>query len=218
MATQFAFGKIATDGLVLAWDITDKNSYPGSGTTLYDVSGNGNNGTLYNGVGFNSANGGVLTFDGIDDYVQCSTPNLTATNYTVIGAARYSGGTRGRMINASGNNWLLGHWSNSTQKYYAQGWITNTSSNENSDTNWRIYVGNGNISGDSYNFYVNNALNTGPSTGGAQGPSGISIGKYGGASTEYSTGHFSFVLVYNRVLTTDEMTQIYNAKKSRFGL
>ena len=217
MATQFAFGKIVTDGLVLAWDVTDRNSYPGSGTTLYDVSGNGNHGILYNGVSYDSSNGGVLVFDGVDDYVESLTPNLTSTNYTVIGAARYSGATRGRMINATTNNLLLGHWGNSVANYYAAGWVTSAGAG-GSDTNWRIYAGNGNISGDSYNFYVNNTLNAGSSTGGSQGPYGITIGKYGPTTGEFSTGHFSFVLVYNRILTLEEMTQIYEAKKSRFGL
>jgi hypothetical protein len=223
MATQYAFGKIVTDGLVLALDAADKNSYPGSGTTLYDVSGNGNHGTLYNGVGFSNANGGVLTFDGVDDYVQSLTPNLSATNYTVIGAARYSNATpntRGRMINGGStpSNWLLGHWENSVASYYADGWVTSAGAG-GSDTNWRIYTGTGDISGDSYNFYINNILNTGPSSGGVAGPVGISIGAqtYSGVS-EYSTGHFSFVLVYNRVLTPAEILQNYNAKKSRFNL
>lgn len=220
MATQYAFGKIATDGLILAWDVADRNSYPGSGTTIYDISGNGNNGTLNNGVGYSvTSTGPVLTFDGVDDSLTCSTPNLSSTNYTVMGAARYSGATRGRMINSAGNNWLLGHWSNSTQKYYAEGWVSNSSSNENSDTNWRIYVGNGNVSGDSYNFYVNNNLIAGPSTGGSQGPIGIAVGNIGYVvASEYSTGEFAFVLVYNRILTVEEMTQNFNAKKSRFNL
>ena len=55
-------------GLVLALDAADRNSYPGSGTTWRDLSGNGRNGTL-NGVGYNSANGGSLSFDGVNAYV-----------------------------------------------------------------------------------------------------------------------------------------------------
>ena len=67
--------KIITDGLVLAFDAGNTKSYPGSGTTWTDLSGNGNTGTL-NGVGFNGSNGGSLSFDGTDDYVQ-----LTSANY-----------------------------------------------------------------------------------------------------------------------------------------
>jgi hypothetical protein len=46
--------RIVTDGLVLALDAGNPKSYPGSGTTWTDLSGNGNNGTLVNGVGYNS--------------------------------------------------------------------------------------------------------------------------------------------------------------------
>lgn len=209
---------IVTDGLVLAWNAADRNSYPGTGTTIYDLSGNGNNGTLYNGVGFSIANGGVLTFDGTNDYVTCSTPNLSSTDFTVVGAARYSGATRGRMINAISSNWLLGHWGNSVANYYAEGWVTGAGAG-GSDTNWRIYTGTGAVTADSYNFYINGTLNTGPSNAGSAGPNGISIGAYTpGGPSEYSTGEFSFVYVYNRVLSVLEIAQMYNAKKSTFSL
>jgi hypothetical protein len=59
---------IVTDGLTFAIDAASERSYPGSGTTAYDLVGS-YNGALTNGVGFNSANGGSFTFDGIDDYI-----------------------------------------------------------------------------------------------------------------------------------------------------
>jgi hypothetical protein len=207
-----------TDGLLLIWDASFTPSYPGSGTTIYDISGNGNNGTLYNGVGYSTNSGGVLTFDGSDDYVLSSTPDLRFTNYTVMGATRYSGGTRGRMINARSNNWLIGQWNGSTENYYAEGWVSPVG-NGPSDTNWRIYSAIGNIGADSYTSYVNNTVSTGPNSNGSAGPHGIAIGAWGQAiSNELSTGEFSFLLVYNRILTTTEMTQNYNAHKGRFGL
>ena len=64
---------IVRDGLVLYLDA--KYSYPGAtGTnpdvyTWYDMSGNENHGELKNGVGYNSANGGSLSFDGTNDLV-----------------------------------------------------------------------------------------------------------------------------------------------------
>jgi hypothetical protein len=56
--------RIITDGLVLALDAGNPKSYPGSGTAWTDLSGNGNTGTLVNGTGYNSGNGGSLVFDG----------------------------------------------------------------------------------------------------------------------------------------------------------
>jgi len=55
---------IITSGLVLN---LDGNNYT-SGTTWTDTSGQGNNVTLVNGVGYSSDNGGYLIFDGTNDY------------------------------------------------------------------------------------------------------------------------------------------------------
>jgi len=60
---------IIRDGLTCYLDAGNTRSYPNSGVTWTDLSGNGNNGTLVGGVGYSADNGGVLTFDGVDDYV-----------------------------------------------------------------------------------------------------------------------------------------------------
>ena len=80
MVTQA--GGIVTDGLVLNLDAGNPQSYPGSGTTWTDLSGNGNNGTLLNGVGYDSDNGGSLVFDGSNDYVTTPLFGDSTTNRT----------------------------------------------------------------------------------------------------------------------------------------
>lgn len=70
---MFTGPNIITDGLVLALDAGNTKSYPGSGTTWNDVSGNGNNGTLINGPTFDTGNGGSVVFDGVDDHFTTST-------------------------------------------------------------------------------------------------------------------------------------------------
>lgn len=67
---------IVTDGLVLYLDAANTKSYPGSGTTWNDLSGNGNNGTLINGYIFNSIGNGNLVFDGSNDYVNINAQTL----------------------------------------------------------------------------------------------------------------------------------------------
>lgn len=47
--------KIVTDGLILHLDAGDINSYPGSGNTWYDISGNGKHYTFGSGISWNSA-------------------------------------------------------------------------------------------------------------------------------------------------------------------
>src|SRR6056300_1518693 len=68
--------RIVTKGLVVCLDAGDRKSYSGSGTTWKDRATQ-NNGTLYNGPTFNSTNGGLLSFDGVDDYLQADV-NTTA--------------------------------------------------------------------------------------------------------------------------------------------
>ena len=57
-------------------DAGNASSYSGSGTVLTDLIGN-QNGTLVNGVGYSSSNGGYFTFNGVDQY-------LNFTNNAVI--------------------------------------------------------------------------------------------------------------------------------------
>jgi len=59
---------IVTDGLVFAVDAGSERSYPGSGTTTTNII-NGASGTLTNGVGYVSNNGGAFDFDGTDDFI-----------------------------------------------------------------------------------------------------------------------------------------------------
>ena len=51
---------VVRDGLVLYLDAANPKSYPGSGTTWYDLSGNSKNGALTNGPTYNLLNNGVL--------------------------------------------------------------------------------------------------------------------------------------------------------------
>jgi len=60
---------IVTDGLVLCLDAADSKSYGGSGTTWTDRSGNNKHGNLTNGPTYTTDDGGLLDFDGVNDYV-----------------------------------------------------------------------------------------------------------------------------------------------------
>lgn len=60
---------IVTDGLVLHLDAGNYQSYPISGTTCYDLSERGNNGTLDSGVGYLRDGGGVFDFNGTTEKI-----------------------------------------------------------------------------------------------------------------------------------------------------
>ena len=72
---------LITDSIELYLDANQIISYPHSGTSWKDISGNSRNGTLTNGVTFNSD--GYMDFDGADDYCAIDTYTFGNGNWTV---------------------------------------------------------------------------------------------------------------------------------------
>ena len=160
--------------------------------------------------------GGAFNTTGAGVYAQITDINLATGTFTIMGASRYTGATRGRIISQINNNWLLGHWSNSTENYYANGWVTAAAQTGTSDTVWRIQAGTGDSVGDLWKNYVNGVL-VNSNANGTAGPNGIQLGGNGGAN-ELTDGQVGFLLVYNRVLTDAEIQQNFNALRGRFGI
>ena len=222
---------IVTDGLVLALDAANTKSYPGSGTTWSDLSGNGYNGTLTNGPTFNSANGGSVVFDGTNDFVTMgnilnvgSDPfsiefyakaTTTTTNYSKVVS-------KGYYLNSG---WLClfgkvpaGQYVSSMEFYvgatsYGISLIATASLNT-----WYqfSYVRD---NSNEINGYVNgifvNSINIGSIS--LTSPYDYIIGR-SGAAVEYFKGDVALHRHYNRALSAAEVEQNYNATKSRFNL
>ena len=213
---------IVTDGLVLHLDAGDSASYPGSGTTWTDLSGNGNDGTLVNGVGFDSDNGGSLTFDGVDDRVIVSNVQPNTNDFTIsvwvykfnntsndyIWDFGENGGTLASGIDIGFRyyNVTLGLGSN----IYTQGTVPEINK-------WYNVVISRN-SGTS-SMYVNGSFIT-SSSGDTHNISSttLTIGDYGGNGQYSLDGYISNFLIYNKALTPSEITQNFDALKGRYGL
>jgi hypothetical protein len=227
MATQFAFGKIVTDGLVLALDAADKNSYPGSGTTWSDMSDSNITGSLINSPTFNTSNGGNFGFI-TDDYVII--PEKSALNTQTPSVEVWF---KTNSLNQSGFWFEKGNvntqyslfqentnivWRQCTPFLQSQYTVTANYVNTNS---WFQVVGTF-ISGDR-RLYINGVLvNSDTQTGTiATNTNGASVGVYGGFNGSrgyFYNGNIAIVRVYNRVLSASEILQNYNAQKSRFNL
>lgn len=204
-----------TGGLVIYMDSTEPSSYIGSGTSWYNlIAGQPFTGSLQANVSY--VNGYLQTTSSANGYIEIPGFDYTSTNYTVMAATRYTDTvSNGRMVAGLNNNWLVGNYNNSTENYFAGGDVYGMPAGAN-DTNWRIYAGTGNIAGDSYGFYVNASL-LAQNANGSYGPNGLLIGRQNGGG-ETSDGQVCFVMVYNRVLSGTEITQNYNALKSKVGL
>jgi hypothetical protein len=71
MALRFSPPRIITNGLIFYLDVANSKSYTSGSTTTTDLISN-IDGTLKNGVGYDTDNLGSFVFDGVDDYVDCT--------------------------------------------------------------------------------------------------------------------------------------------------
>ena len=214
--------KTVTDGLVLCLDAANTKSYPGSGTTWSDIGKNKNDGTLINGPIFNSGNGGSIVFDGIDDYVSFST--ITNTIYTIEFWYKMGGNDSsfGYFASGGGNGLAISEGGSYPglvygQFYYFNGVAPNLLGSIPSTTNWNHICALINTSTNNIQMYGNgNQLSTTTVTSMSTNIS--DIGRYTLANQNFLKGNLALYKIYNRALTTTEITQNYNALKSRFGL
>jgi hypothetical protein len=218
--------RTVTDGLVLALDAANTKSYPGSGTTWTDLSGNGNNGTLVNGVGYSGSNLGSLSFDGVDDYVALGTPTaLTAlfgTNAVSVEVwlRRSANITSQKIVFDSGSNEYIQIDIISNQLAFSIGTPSSirTARSATLDLDvWYNFVGVYN--GSTITSYLNSAQSSQVSKTGniATDSGGFFIASYTSGSYHF-TGNIAAVKVYNRALSSAEVSQNFNALRGRFSI
>ena len=211
--------RTVTDGLVLALDAANSKSYPGSGTTWTDLSGNSNTGTLTNAPTYSSANGGSIVFDGVDDYV-------TAPNTSLI--HRTSNWSYSCWVNFNGTPSLgtifeNGSWTNTLLIRFETNGITIYSMSSYwgkfnlSPTLGIWYKLDFNRNGNFIDFYLNGSYSQSLSfTADIQPSSNLFIGMSQHAAGQCFNGKISNVQIYNRALSATEVSQNYNALKSRY--
>ena len=209
--------QVIMDGLICLLDSANIKSYPGSGNTWTDLSGNLNNATLSNPT-YNSTTKAIgLSATGSIGTMSISTINLSSTNNTVMYLSRQTtgGANQLRVLTGISNNWLLGYWNNYSSQYYAEGWVSGAGGS-GSETAWSMYTGTGNVATDQWTFWKNNAKVVTNNGGGSQGPNGLCINT--GDYPERSNCEVSLILVYNRVLTDTEIIQNFNAVRGRYAI
>jgi len=214
---------IVTNGLVLALDAADQNSYAGSGTNWFSLVSN-NSGSLINGPTFNSDNNGSIVFDGTNDFVTASM-SCDKTNYSVDWWIRPSTTTNYNQFigfNRYGWNGFVCHTTSTGQIYVGTTAVDNTGR----IIPWRtgVYVTNTwqNITWTFANgagkFYKNSVLEASATLSVSADASFTSI-SIGANAIDTINGRIACIKVYsNKILSADEIAQNYNAQKSRFGL
>ena len=214
---------IITNGLSLCLDAGNSKSYPGIGTAWTDLSGRGNTGTLVGGVGYSGTNGGSLVFDGTDDRVTFPNNTIsTSSGMTVEVWFKTSSGTKYQNIFDLADG--FGVWITINGGLQGPGKITasfNTGSTIMSANyvanNWYQVVISG--SGTSNTLYVN-GVSMATATASVASSINLNTARIGNVdgdrASEYLIGNVASLKLYNRALTATEITQNYNALKSRY--
>jgi len=81
LATNEVYPNIVTSGSIMNLDAGFVGSYPTTGSTWYDISGNNLSGSLVNSPTFNS--NGYINFDGADDYIRVNSNILQDSGGTI---------------------------------------------------------------------------------------------------------------------------------------
>ena len=215
--------RIVTDGLVLALDAGNTKSYPGSGTAWTDLSGNNNTGTLTNGPTYSSANGGSLVFDGTEDYYASISGSIIVSAVTFsVWLKRngtqvdFTGILNSRGTDSSGmvfayNYGTLGYnWNDS--EYYFDSQLTPP------DGAWCMCVVT--VTSTEAKFYlgqssgITTATNTTTHASTTLDALKLAVDDVG-LSRNFN-GSIAQASLYNRALSAAEVSQNFNALKSRF--
>lgn len=221
--------KIVKDGLVLALDAGNTKSYPGSGTTWTDRSGQGNTGTLTNGPTYSSVNGGSIVFDGIDDYVNITSNTNVAgiTDYSVSIWVYLNSGSSGIdsrffwrgnytvLLSKDINNQFFFYIRNSNNFAISIGGVGNSSSILGKWNNLALTN-----SASTMSAYLNGNLVASTSMVGVfanDSPTLVNLGFYPAAGSPCSC-RISNCLEYIRTLTSSEVKQNFNALRGRYGI
>jgi len=232
-------------GAEFYYDATNPNSYRGGSATITDLSGKNRHGTMQGFISqgntnasWNATNGGVFNFNGTNQYITTGwTPSNTMSfqlafrsleafsafwNRGLISTFAFGGtpqtdymgfyiGTQ--PINQQGAN-LHYYYDNNDN-----GDIGTTNSTFNSTTNWYVLtvVSNAadNAGAGSIKFYLNGSttpLTT--RTGKTTHAGNIWVGR-SRYDTDFWLGYIANVIVYNRVLSTQEIAANYNATIGR---
>lgn len=215
---------IPTSGLVLSLDAQNTNLYAVSSTTAYDVSGNNYNGSLLNGVTRTGDGDTSWNFDGADDRIVTTLNTLSASTTWTVWVKR------ARSVNAY--NMIMGmylpyfafrsdgsiHFSNNIngqKSLFAYAGLV--------DNVWYniTFVSSYSAGNTTMLIYLNGVLQTQGTYAGQQ-PTITSdtfrMGTWYSGGTEQLSGNIGNVSIYNRALSATEISIIYNATKSRYGL
>jgi hypothetical protein len=228
MFDEFTGAPIVDSNLILHWDAGQTSSYPGSGTSIYDLSGRNNTGTLNEfggsagGPTFSSTDGGKLVFTTSTNqiYSTSSVLNNLSNNFSHETWFKGNGTTVQLFISfytadpgavAAGYGYMIGNSGSNTWKVTKFNVIDIFLGTIPSDSKWHQAVVVYSSTAGTL-LYIDGALSaSSANTSNVNSAVALRFG-YG------HSGDISIIRMYNKVLTADEVAQNFNANRRRYGI
>jgi hypothetical protein len=215
---------ISTNGLVLHIDPSVNTCYPGTGTTIYDLSSNAYVGSILNGASYSNNRTGALLFDGANECVQFYNAILSGTQDFTIESWAYNTKSPAGTQGSDGTifaNYGIGNLQFFYSYQYIGLWLNNNSAYVPNPE--RIYQYGpmqltATRSGSNLSIYLDGVL---VDTGSSGDTIGTTTNFRIGANTAGSERFIGYVYnlkIYNRALPQSEIISNYNALKNRYKL
>ena len=229
---------VVFNGLQCYLDASDKNSYPGSGTSWYDMSGNGRHATWNSTPSFTS-NGKASYFYPYGNMCRGIRSDGYGINnslgYTVIWMSKNNSGTANAAFKfySASSSYARGifvhpSWTANDTLYFDQGGCcgsdtrTQYTFGTSTFSSWNVWAITRN--GDDRRIYRNGVQyikNTSASANINLDSTALYIGGddyYSSSTSSNWDAYLSLFMVYNRGLTSAEIYQNYFVQKSKFGI
>ena len=219
--------QIITDGLVLALDAANTKSYPSSGgSTWYDVSGKGNNGSITD-ISSTSGADGYFDFNGTSSMVVLTNDTSLNPSYVTLSVwVKFDNVSNNRALIAkrsgtgSGSYWLYVSSLNEIMFDTYQGSTQNRQTHTYNFSTGTWYNITATYSSLAKVIYVNGSSVNSTSGGNALTSvnTSMGIGRDSYNAQYYLDGKISNVQIYNKGLTAAEVKQNFNAYRGRYGI
>ena len=226
----FSGPNIVTDGLLFSYDPANKKSYPGSGTTVTDLSKNGHTIGLSSSPTFSGNNVGCFDHGagtGANINISSHSSFVTAKSWEIwFNPDTIPANSTADSVWSHTNNWNQNTGKGMHMIYgnftfdYGKNWTGACQHALSNFTagNWYHAVGttDGTTNANKVKLYINGSLvDTGTSTVIPSDSPNIKVGDGNGGNIDGKTGSFS---VYSKELSAEEVLKNFTTKKSRFGL
>jgi len=208
------------------------SSYPGTGSTWFDLT-TGNNATLINTPTYSSSFDGILQFDNTSlEYA--TIPDIgTIQNWTLEVWVRFTSSLTGQISMVVGNQFNLSSSINFTigtnsaptsynivAGFFQNGWYNTTGFAPTLNTWYQIV---GTYDGSTIRQYVNGSASGGTLNVSATLQSGGEVRIMRRWDSSLSSGNLfkgdlAIVKIYNKVLDSNQINSLWNINKTRFGL